>query len=608
MQPLLSKVQLENRTVVACCSNSQIFLAATDKQKIELFQVKRKLDRLVVVNAIHACENDEITALAFIYNEHIKCHFLVAGQARGGITLYSLKGQCCLSFSLMPNTACIAFCADPFHLLCLYEDNVVGVVAHEMLATSMSGQSDDNFHYCTYKLSGRTATVEIASVQVEGYVGEVFDVHRQWGILAVGSPVISLHIIEEGIESFRSFVGGSVRGVLKFAKAFIWSEEPSRRSYPTQVALSSPRPTVKAQKTMEFRDPTRQGLHLSLTSGKQCLVTDAFGRVSLFCCETLRCLWMWKGYRDAQVIATSQGVMIHAPRRGLLEIWIHGTRTRAWKVDNGDLLKVLSLSSPEALFLRRNGQLDEISELLDDVESFGSCESQRDAAKEDLTSMSMADLWDETFLRRHIDQSSEKEKTIALLLQLHLRHNSELLGKAGGLKPSSVMLNILQRYIKVGSVQFEEQVKNEITLISCYCQLSERILEGEVFESTSWNDYWNPPVLACTEDEDRLLPFVAWWNEQIAALGEDPLDPPLSLWEVSGEANALLPFVPYCRFVRSKVDFDVLLWIGHQALVVHDLTVFERTIAALQWGDHCALFLDFFLRCRYRSYLSSASP
>merc|ERR1711990_200742 len=113
---------------------------------------------------------------------------------------------------------------------------------------------------------------------------------------------------------------------------------------------------------------------------------DEFGRVGLFCLETLRCLHLWKGYRDAQVAwlrepaASSNsdcgieakrgalGLVIYAPRRGLLELWdVCGagasapSRIDAVAVDlDCCLLASPTGSQPSAHLLRPSGRLDRL--------------------------------------------------------------------------------------------------------------------------------------------------------------------------------------------------------------------------------------------------------
>ncbi|CAD7940815.1 unnamed protein product [Amoebophrya sp. A25] len=93
---------------------------------------------------------------------------------------------------------------------------------------------------------------------------------------------------------------------------------------------------LAASNTLE--DPGRSALSCALSQdSRYVVVADSLGRVGLYCCETLRCLNLWKGYREAQVAflpvnANDDGenelVVIYATRRGLLEVWDTRQRVR----------------------------------------------------------------------------------------------------------------------------------------------------------------------------------------------------------------------------------------------------------------------------------------
>lgn len=71
------------------------------------------------------------------------------------------------------------------------------------------------------------------------------------------------------------------------------------------------------------------------------VATDGFGRVLLVNSRACVITRMWKGYRDAQcgwiLIGTSLYLVIHAPRRGILEVWKmrHGSRVSAQSIGPG---------------------------------------------------------------------------------------------------------------------------------------------------------------------------------------------------------------------------------------------------------------------------------
>ncbi|CAJ1383804.1 unnamed protein product, partial [Effrenium voratum] len=133
-------------------------------------------------------------------------------------------------------------------------------------------------------------------------------------------------------------------------------------------------------------DGTRQGQVLApapvgpSTAMVLAATCDAFGRVALFCLETLRCLHLWKGYRDAQVAwlacnsspsvnkechkADVPGLVIYAPRRGLLELWTlpsqHNCPKRAAAMCVGSDCLLLSADAGQAYLFWPTGKLDRL--------------------------------------------------------------------------------------------------------------------------------------------------------------------------------------------------------------------------------------------------------
>jgi hypothetical protein len=71
------------------------------------------------------------------------------------------------------------------------------------------------------------------------------------------------------------------------------------------------------------------------------VATDGFGRVLLVDTRACVVVRMWKGYRDAQcgwiVNEKILYLILHAPRRGLLEVWKmrHGSRVSAQSIGSG---------------------------------------------------------------------------------------------------------------------------------------------------------------------------------------------------------------------------------------------------------------------------------
>lgn len=100
------------------------------------------------------------------------------------------------------------------------------------------------------------------------------------------------------------------------------------------------------------------------------VATDAFGRVSLVDTRACVIVRMWKGYRDAQCGWMVVGVkgegekdtlylVIHAPRRGLVEVWRmrHGARACAQAVGTGWRLVA---AGDRCYFMDKNGLIHQL--------------------------------------------------------------------------------------------------------------------------------------------------------------------------------------------------------------------------------------------------------
>ncbi|KAL3686188.1 hypothetical protein R1sor_004210 [Riccia sorocarpa] len=125
-----------------------------------------------------------------------------------------------------------------------------------------------------------------------------------------------------------------------------WKTDPtSEANRPTEV---SPQPFGRATLITTLRDKNRKGVSLALSSsGSLAAVTDSLGRISLIDVQALVVVRLWKGYREAHCVfleAPEDGrleyeliqskrrrrfsrddfklcLAIHAPRRGVVEVW-----------------------------------------------------------------------------------------------------------------------------------------------------------------------------------------------------------------------------------------------------------------------------------------------
>ncbi|OAE27491.1 hypothetical protein AXG93_3911s1740 [Marchantia polymorpha subsp. ruderalis] len=125
-----------------------------------------------------------------------------------------------------------------------------------------------------------------------------------------------------------------------------WKTDPtSEANRPTEVASQA---FGRATLITTLRDKQRKGLSLALSSsGSLAAVTDSLGRISLIDVQALVVVRLWKGYREAHCVFLEAPVdgraeyeivqsrrrrrfvrdefklclAIHAPRRGVVEVW-----------------------------------------------------------------------------------------------------------------------------------------------------------------------------------------------------------------------------------------------------------------------------------------------
>ncbi|GAB4846575.1 hypothetical protein Ancab_025582 [Ancistrocladus abbreviatus] len=135
------------------------------------------------------------------------------------------------------------------------------------------------------------------------------------------------------------------------------------RSDPTSPKKSEPKPQpfARASPLTCLKDPPRKGEKLTLSpSGTLAAVTDSLGRILLLDTQALVVVRLWKGYRDASCLFMEMLVSkdseaststyhergksdyclclaIHAPRKGIVEVWQMrtGPRLLAIRCANG---------------------------------------------------------------------------------------------------------------------------------------------------------------------------------------------------------------------------------------------------------------------------------
>ncbi|KAJ4809508.1 Rab3 GTPase-activating protein non-catalytic subunit [Rhynchospora pubera] len=143
------------------------------------------------------------------------------------------------------------------------------------------------------------------------------------------------------VGAILSRVGTATISTISSFSSIIWRREPS----PTKKARPKPQSFAKASPLTCVKDPPRRGERLTLSpSGTLAAVTDSLGRILLLDTQALVVVRLWKGYRDAHCLfvemltkkeksTTSSNyygyskndyclcLAIHAPRKGIIEIW-----------------------------------------------------------------------------------------------------------------------------------------------------------------------------------------------------------------------------------------------------------------------------------------------
>ncbi|XP_048529914.1 rab3 GTPase-activating protein non-catalytic subunit [Triticum urartu] len=170
---------------------------------------------------------------------------------------------------------------------------------------------------------------------------------RHYCAITVGEDaVVSAYRLSE--DRSRSLVGAILsRGVaatfstISSLSKILWRSEPS----PTKKSRPKPQAFAKTSPLTCLKDSPRKGERLTLSpSGTLAAITDSLGRILLLDTRALVAVRLWKGYRDASCLfvemlrnkdkASSSSMhldytksdyclclAIHAPRKGIIEVW-----------------------------------------------------------------------------------------------------------------------------------------------------------------------------------------------------------------------------------------------------------------------------------------------
>ncbi|XP_066397253.1 uncharacterized protein [Miscanthus floridulus] len=177
---------------------------------------------------------------------------------------------------------------------------------------------------------------------------------RHYCAITVGEDaVVSAYRLSE--DRSRSIVGAILsRGVaatfstISSLSKILWRSEPS----PPKKSRPKPQSFAKTSPLTCLKDSPRKGERLTLSpSGTLAAITDSLGRILLLDTHALVAVRLWKGYRDASCLfvemllnkdkASSRSMhieytksdyclclAIHAPRKGIIEVWKMRTGSR----------------------------------------------------------------------------------------------------------------------------------------------------------------------------------------------------------------------------------------------------------------------------------------
>ncbi|XP_010924605.3 LOW QUALITY PROTEIN: uncharacterized protein [Elaeis guineensis] len=199
---------------------------------------------------------------------------------------------------------------------------------------------------------------------------EVQSSQRYYRAVTIGEDaVISAYRLSE--DRSRSLVGAILSKVVpatfstlaSFSK-MIWRSEQTSPKKPS----IKPQPFAKASPLTCLKDPPRKGEKLTLSpGGTLAAITDSLGRILLLDTQALVAVRLWKGYRDACCLfieipvnrdkASSSAfygytksdyclcLAIHAPRKGIIEIWKMRTGPRVLTIQCPKGSKILQPST-----------------------------------------------------------------------------------------------------------------------------------------------------------------------------------------------------------------------------------------------------------------------
>lgn len=385
-----------------------------DGQRLDVFRLwpQRGVLETVEVSKVIATGDTSATATEWV-TIAVDQHLLCIGFSNGGVSFFTPRGAVCHSFLFVPKPVRrIRLHGSPgdSRLVLLHEGGSLVVIDADSLRSTIYGLSTDGsgegLRFQSYELKGREDTVDVCLIDSVHPFDDVFATGNTAAVVALGTrPFLSLHRMLNTGDSKGSLIGAAASALTLYAKS--WMPFRGRGGGSTNTISASSFASAGTMRAKEihmpprgkvedlhvnakFIDQARVGEHLVLAPPRRLATSlaascDAFGRVGLFCLETFRCFHIWKGYRDAQVAwmhevrvsraeeATQKircagdddaamGLVIYAPRRGLLELWdvLEVPTPRRVDAVAVDLNCHLLASCGRVHLLRRNGRLDRI--------------------------------------------------------------------------------------------------------------------------------------------------------------------------------------------------------------------------------------------------------
>ncbi|XP_004516083.1 uncharacterized protein [Cicer arietinum] len=345
--------------------------------------------RLRIRPELSPIEAEFISAVEWLVFDDVRV--IVAGTSSGYLLIYSLRGELIHRQMIYPgrvlklrvrgtkkdliqDSSSEEFCLIMPGVIARFDGSVVQNMllkwfdeAHaEFWNQKQKGQNSEDFENSQVKLPyqlwniGKYGTCADAAVTgiMPPPLMEQQSSQRYYCAVAVGDDaVISAYRLSE--DKGRSLVGAILSKVVpatfstiaSFSK-LIWRSDHTSPVKSPKKSEQKPQPFARASPLTCIKDHPRKGEKLTLSpSGTLAAITDSLGRILLLDTQALVVVRLWKGYRDASCLfmemlvnkdtASSSStyyeptksdyclcLAIHAPRKGIIEIWQMRTGAR----------------------------------------------------------------------------------------------------------------------------------------------------------------------------------------------------------------------------------------------------------------------------------------